>query len=97
VVVPPPGPLGRDERRAARARAARLSRLPPLYEFSLRGRWQAIVATLVQAALAVALALVPAKLATGSWLPPGAALLVLASAFGLQFLSRYLNAQAGRR
>ena len=97
MVVPPPGPLGKDERRAARARAARLSRLPPLYEWSLRGRRQAVVTILVQAVLAVALALVPAKLVTGSWLPPGAALLVLAAAFGLQFLSRYLNAQAGRR
>jgi len=97
VVVPPPGPLGKEQRRSERARVARLSRLPPLYEWSLRGRRQAVVTILVQAALAVALALVPAKLVTGSWLPPGAAFLVLAAAFGLQFLCRYLNAQAGRR
>ena len=87
----------RDARRAERARISRLSRLPFLYEFSLQGRAQAVTAVLVQTALAIALALVPLKLLTGQWLPIGAALVVLASAFGLQFLARYLNARAGRR
>ena len=87
----------REARRAERARINRLSRLPFLYEFSLRGRVQAVVAVLVQTALALALALVPLRLLTGSWLPVGALIAVLASAFGLQFLARYLNAKAGRR
>ena len=87
----------RDARRAERARINRLSRLPFLYDFSLQGRAQAVIAVLVQTALAIALALVPLKLLTGQWLPIGAALVVLASAFGLQFLARYLNARAGRR
>lgn len=50
----------------------------------------------VQVLLAIAVALVPVKLVTGSWLPFGAALLVLVSSFALQFVSRYLNAKAGR-
>ena len=97
MVVPPAGPLDREHRRAERARIARLSRLPPLYDFSLRGRWQATVTIGLQALLAVVLALVPVKVVTGSWLPPGAALLVLAAGFALQFLCRYLNAKAGRK
>jgi hypothetical protein len=83
-------------RRAERARIARLSRLPPLYEFSLQGRAQAITAVLVQVLLAIALGLVPVRLITGEWLPPGAALLVLVAAFALQAISRYLNGKAGR-
>ena len=97
MVVPPTGPLDREHRRAERARIARLSRLPPLYDFSLQGRWQAVVTIGVQALLAVAIGLVPVKVITGSWLPPGAALLVLAAGFALQFLCRYLNAKAGRK
>ena len=93
----PAGRLDKAARRAARARIARLSRLPPLYDFSLLGRWQAVLSVLLQGLLAVAIALVPVKLITGSWLPAGAALLVLAAAFGLQGVSRYLNAKAGRR
>lgn len=87
----------KQARRAERARIARLSRLPPLYEFSQQGRPQAITAVVVQVLLAIAIGLVPVRLITGSWLPPGAALLVLAAAFGLQAISRYLNARAGRR
>jgi hypothetical protein len=55
------------------------------------------VATLLQSALAIALALVPLRLATGQWLPRAALLVVVATAFALQALSRYLNARAGRR
>ena len=66
MVVPPAGPLDREHRRAERARIARLSRLPPLYDFSLRGRWQAAVVIGLQALLAVAVGLVPVKLVTGS-------------------------------
>ena len=93
----PTGRLDKAARRAARARIARLSRLPPLYDFSLLGRWQAVLSVLLQGLLAVAIGLVPSKLLTGSWLPPAAALLVLAAGFGLQGVSRYLNAKAGRR
>lgn len=94
----PPRPrLDKEARRTERARINRLSRLPFLYDFSLRGRAQAIVAVVVQTAIAIALSLVPLKLLTGESLPPGAALLVLAVAFGLQAVSRYLNAKAGRR
>lgn len=95
---PAPRPrLDKQARRAERARINRLSRLPFLYDFSLRGRAQAFLAVLVQTALAIALSLVPLRLLTGEWLPSGAALLVLAVAFGLQAASRYLNAKAGRR
>ena len=44
-------------RSAERARTNRLSRLPFLYDFALRGRTQAVLATLPQAALALVLAL----------------------------------------
>ena len=84
-------------RKAERARINRLSRLPFLYELAQQGRAQALLATLLQSALAIALALVPVRLVSGRWLPTGAVLLVLASAFALQALSRYLNARAGRR
>ena len=87
----------KEARRAERARINRLSRLPFLYDLALRGRAQAVAATLLQSALAIALALVPVRLATGDWLPRFALLLVLASAFALQALARYLNARAGRR
>lgn len=89
--------LDKQARRAERARINRLSRLPLLYDFALRGRRQALLAGLVQVLLAIALTLVPLRLATGRWLPTGAALIVLAVAFALQALSRYLNARAGRR
>ena len=96
--TPEPRPrLDKAARKAERARINRLSRLPFLYDFALQGKAQAVLATLLQGAIAVALALVPLKLATGSWLPRGAALLVLAVAFGTQAVSRYLNARAGRR
>lgn len=84
-------------RKAERARINRLSRLPFLYDFALRGRRQAVLAGLAQVLLAIGLTLVPLRLLTGRWLPTGAALIVLAVAFGLQALSRYLNARAGRR
>ena len=87
----------REARRAERARINRLSRLPFLYDFALQGRPQTFLAILIQTALAIALALVPLRLLTGQWLPIGAAIAVLASAFGLQFLARYLNAKAGRK
>lgn len=88
--------LDRAARRAERARLARLSRLPFLYDLSLRSRGGLWLALGLQMALTVAVVLVPAHLLTGSWLPPGAAFLVLAAAFGLQWVSRYVNAKAGR-
>jgi len=84
-------------RKAERARINRLSRLPFLYDYALRGRRQATLATLVQLVLALTLGLVPVKIVTGEWLPGGAAFLVLLVAFGMQALSRYVNARAGRR
>ena len=84
-------------RKAERTRSNRLSRLPFLYDFALRGRAQAVVATLLQGALAIVLALVPLKLLSGRWLPAGAAIVVLGVAFALQAGCRHLNARAGRR
>ncbi|MCY7365739.1 MAG: hypothetical protein LH469_10600 [Frankiaceae bacterium] len=84
-------------RDAERARTNRLSRLPFLYDFALRGRTQAVLATLPQAALAVVLALVPIKLLSGQWLPAGAVIAVVGAALALQAGCRYLNARAGRR
>lgn len=92
-----PEPFSKEHRRAERSRQVRLSRLPFLYDFSLQGQRQAVIATIVQAVLAIGIVLVPAKLLTGSWLPPGITLVVLAVAFGMTWLSRYLNAKAGRR
>ena len=92
-----PQPFSKEHRKSERQRQARLSRLPFLYDFSLQGQRQAVVATLVQAALVIGVVLVPAKLITGSWLPPGITLVVLAVAFGVTWLSRYLNAKAGRK
>ena len=84
-------------RKAERTRINQLSRLPFLYDFALRGRAQAVVATLLQGALAIVLALVPLKLLSGRWLPAGAVIVVLGVAFALQAGCRYLNARAGRR
>jgi hypothetical protein len=83
-------------RKAERARINRLSRLPFLYGFALRGRAQAVLATLLQVAIAVPIALIGARVVTGEWLPDGVAFVALIVAFGLQALARYLNAKAGR-
>ena len=87
----------KQARRAERARINRLSRLPFLYDYGLKGRRQALLATLVQAALAIGLALLIARLVTGRLLPTGVALIALVVAFSLQALARYLNARAGRK
>ena len=92
-----PAPFSKEHRKAERQRQARLSRLPFLYDFSLRGPRETVLATLVQAVLVIAVVLVPAKLVTGRWLPPGITLVVLAVAFAVTWLCRYLNAKAGRR
>ena len=91
-----PQPFSKEHRKAERQRLSRLSRLPFLYDFSLRGPRQALLAVLVQAALVIGIVLVPARLLTGRWLPPGITLVVLAVAFAVTWLSRYLNAKAGR-
>ncbi len=93
----PRSPYDRDARRAARSRAARLSRLPFLYDFALRGRGQAALVLLLQGALALLLGLGGTRLVSGHWLARGAALAVLAAAVALQLLSRYSNARLGRR
>ncbi len=93
----PPEPLSREHRRAERARIVALSKLPFLYDFALRGRSQAIVAVLLQSALAIALGLVLARVVSGEWLPGWVLFLVLAVSIALQAAARYLNAQAGRR
>jgi hypothetical protein len=89
--------LDREARRAERARINRLSRLPFLYDYAQRGLAQAVVATFVQVALAIALTLGVSYLVTGKPMPTYAALIALAVAYGLQAVSRYLNARAGRR
>lgn len=86
----------RQARKAARARQARLSRLPFLYDWSLTSPGAAAAVTVLQTLLVVVAVLVPAKLLSGRWLPPFIAVAVLAVAFGLQGLCRYLNARAGR-
>lgn len=91
-----PAPFSKEHRKAERQRQARLSRLPFLYDYSLRGQGETVVATLIQAALVIGVVLVPAKLITGSWLPTGITLVVLAVAFLVTWLCRYLNARAGR-
>ena len=91
-----PQPFSREHRQAERQRQARLSRLPFLYDFSLRGPRETVLATVVQAVLVIGVVLVPAKLVTGSWLPTGITLVVLAVAFLVTWLCRYLNARAGR-
>ena len=91
-----PQPFSKEHRKAERQRLARLSRLPFLYEFSLRGQRQTLLAVLAQAALVIGIVLIPAKLLTDRWLPPGITLVVLAVAFLVTWLSRYLNARAGR-
>jgi len=89
--------LDKAARQAERARINRLSRLPFLYDFAQRGTPQVIAATLLQAALAIVLAIVPLKLVSGRWIPAGAVIVVLGVAFALQAGCRYLNARAGRR
>ena len=92
-----PEPFSKEHRKAERQRQARLSRLPFLYDFSLQGPRHAMLAVLAQAALVIAIVLVPAKVVTGRWLPTGITLVVLAVAFLVTWLSRYGNARAGRR
>lgn len=87
----------RAARKAERARVNRLSRLPFLYDFALQGRRQALLAGLVQIVVVLLVSLVPARLATGSWLPPYVGFVVLAAGFAVQAIDRYLNAKAGRR
>lgn len=87
----------REARQAERARLSRLGKLPFLYDFSLQGRGQAIAAVLLQGALAFALGLGFMRLVSGEWLPPYAAIAVLAAALGMQAISRFLNARMGRR
>ena len=86
----------KQARRAERGRIVRLSRLPPLYELAARGRPQAVLASVLQIVLALALTLAGAYLLTGELLPRYVALAALAVAYALQFLARYLNARAGR-
>ena len=93
----PRPPLDREARRAARARLQRLSRLPFLYDFALRGSGSAALATLVQVVLAIGLAVLGCYLVTGEPLPRYGALAALGVAVLLQAVSRYLNARAGRR
>lgn len=96
--APPAQPrLDKAARRAERARINRLSRLPFLYDLALRGPAGMILATLVQTVLAIVLGLAIAGMISGELLPAYVALIVLAVAFALQALARYLNAQAGRR
>ncbi len=92
-----PAPFSKEHRRAERQRQARLSRLPFLYDFALRGQRQALLTVLAQAALVIGVVLVPAKVLTDRWLPTGITLVVLAVAFLVTWLSRYVNARAGRR
>ncbi len=84
-------------RRAERARMYRLSRLPFLYDFALRGSWQVLATGTLQIVLVLVAVLVPAKLLTGDWLPVGVGIAVLAVAFAVQGVNRYVNAKAGRR
>ena len=86
----------KSARRTERARVNRLSRLPPLYDFALQGRKESLLAGLVQVLIVLAVTLVPARLLTGSWLPPFIGFIVLAVGFAFQAGNRYLNAQAGR-
>ena len=97
---PPPEPqpaFDKAARQAHRARINRTSRLPFLYDFALRGPRQAFLTGLLQVLLVIGAVLVPAKLITGEWLPLGVGFVVLAVAFALQAVNRYLNAKAGRR
>ena len=89
--------LDKEARRAERARIGRLSRLPFLYDFALKGTAQATLATFVQVAIAIGLTIGIAYLLTGDPLPRYVALFALAVAYGIQALARYLNARAGRR
>ena len=92
-----PEPFSREHRKAERQRQARLSRLPFLYDFALQGQRQAVITAMVQAAIVIGIVLIPARLLTGRWLPTGITLVVLAVAFAVTWLSRYLNARAGRK
>lgn len=97
VPTPPPQRFDKAARKAERARINRLSRLPFLYDFALRGRGQAIASNLLAGALVLLVVLVPTKLISGRWLPLGVGFAVLAVAFSMQAANRYLNAKAGRR
>ena len=93
---PAPPKYDKAARRAARSTRPRRSRLPFLYDVAERGRPQLVLTSLVHIVLVVVVGLGAVRLLSGSWFPPGAALVVLAVSLGLQSLNSYLNARAGR-
>lgn len=97
---PPGGQPDDDERRlhdpawrrAERRRIARLNRLPdPFRSWGDRSRAHAFAVGLLQGALVTVVGLVLLKLVTGDWLPPYAAIVVLALAVVSQAVCRGVN------
>ena len=85
-------------RRAERRRIARLNRLPdPFRSWGDRSRLHAVAVGLLQGALVTVVGLLGLKLVTGTWLPPYAAIVVLALAVTSQAVCRSINRRADER
>lgn len=85
-------------RRAERRRVARLNRLPdPFRSWGDRSRWHAFAVGLLQGALVTVVGLLLLRLTTGTWLPPYAAVVVLALAVVSQAVCRSINRRADER
>lgn len=82
-------------RKAERRRVARLNRLPdPFRSWGDRSRGHAFAIGLLQGALVTVVGLLLLKLTTGTWLPPYAAVVVLALAVVSQAVCRSINKRA---
>jgi hypothetical protein len=77
---------------------ARLNRLPdPFRSWGDQSRWHAFAVGLLQGALVTVIGLLLLKLTTGTWLPPYAAVVVLALAVASQAVCRSVNRRADER
>ena len=101
-----PAPPVREERplhdkawrKQERRRIARLNRLPdPFRSWADRGRLQTVVVNVLQALVAIVIGLVVVRVATGSWLAPYSAIVVLGVAVALQAVCRSVNRRADAR
>ena len=102
---PPPVPQqperplhDKEWRKAERRRIARLNRLPdPFRSWADRGRPHVVAVNVLQGLVAIAIGVSLMRLTTGQWLPPYAAIVVLAVAVVLQAWCRAVNKKADAR
>ena len=102
---PPAAPVREDRplhdrqwRKQERRRIARLNRLPdPFRTWADRGPLQLVAVNVLQALVAIAIGLLVTRAVSGAWLPPYAAVVVLAVAVAVQAVCRSVNRRADAR